>query len=100
MTYMKLAVMEAMKSDMTIKHGAVLVVNGKVMSRGYNHTRNYINGKLKYLGASRALGHYRENSILRGEPLCSLHSEMDCLLKMGGGRSYFLSKGPKEPTIS
>ena len=90
------ALIEAQKSNMSKQHGAVIVHRGKIIARGYN----------KYQG--RALGGrlWREQlqTILHrewskrtppvsfpiyansfwGKSNCSLHAEMDAILKMPG----------------
>jgi hypothetical protein len=38
--YMAEAVLEAKKSPLHHKHGSVIVCNGKIMGRGYNHLRS------------------------------------------------------------
>ena len=37
--FISAAIQEAMKSPVLMRHGAVAVVSGKVMGRGYNHYR-------------------------------------------------------------
>lgn len=73
-SFIKLAAREAQKSDMKIKHGSTLVVNGKIVSRGHNHSRSSING----VGTRARL----PKALFRTDlPMCSVHAEMHCLLK-------------------
>ena len=39
MKFLTCAANEALKSPVLMRHGAVAVVNGKIMGRGYNHYR-------------------------------------------------------------
>eukprot|EP00741_Cyanophora_paradoxa_P009793 tig00000147_g9488.t1 len=43
--FSRLALEEAMRSDMPVRHGAVLVRGGKALARGCNHSRNRLLGK-------------------------------------------------------
>lgn len=58
--YMELAIREAYKSEMYTRHGCVIVVNGKVIGRGFNNYRNQ----------------FKDPLITSG---CSCHAEMDAL---------------------
>ena len=77
--YFNLAAEEAMKSNMDFKHGAILTCNGKIIGKGHNHSRNQIKGKLN-------------NNSLKNMPLCSLHSEMHCLLSSHLSRHHILQR--------
>jgi len=72
--FVSAAIDMANKSKMVFRHGSVLVRNGKIISTGYNHSRNYIQGKGKF-----CLIPY----FILSRPCCSIHSEISCLL------SYF-----------
>lgn len=61
--YFQLATHQAIKSDMHKKHGSVLVKNGKIISTGFNH--------------------YRTRVSLTDSNICSIHSELHCLLRSG-----------------
>lgn len=57
---MDLAIREAYKSEMYTRHGCVIVVNGKVIGRGFNNYRNQ----------------FKDTLITNG---CSCHAEIDAL---------------------
>ncbi len=40
-SYINIAMNEATKSTVLMRHGAVAVMNGKIMGRGHNHYRSY-----------------------------------------------------------
>ena len=58
--FLSLAVNESKKSEMLMKHGCVLVKNGRIISRGYNNYRN------------------KFGSGFMGE-VCCCHAEMDAI---------------------
>jgi deoxycytidylate deaminase len=66
--FVGLAFDEATKSPCLMKHGAVVVANGKIMATGFNNYRCQA-----------------KDGFLKGQ--CSCHAEMDCLRKM-----YYRSK--------
>ena len=57
------ATSQAMKSPVLMRHGAVAVVNGKVVGRGYNHYRT--NSKDDFI-----------------QNTCTCHAEIACLRNM------------------
>ena len=57
------ATSQAMKSPVLMRHGAVAVVNGKVVGRGYNHYRS--NSKDDFI-----------------QNTCTCHAEIACLRNM------------------
>lgn len=97
-TFVKLAVREAEKSDMKIKHGSTLVSNGRVISRGYNHTRTTISGKGKRMRLPKSL--CQSGMVTGGLPMCSVHAEVHCLLNTATDGSYFKPRPLFEPQIS
>lgn len=63
MKFINSAANEAIKSPVLMRHGAVGVVNGKIMSRGYNHYRT--NSKDCFINNT-----------------CTCHAEIACLRNM------------------
>lgn len=57
------AAIEAQKSDVLMRHGALAVVNGKIMGRGHNHYRS--NSRDKFI-----------------QNTCTCHAEIACLRDM------------------
>lgn len=62
-TFINSAYNEALKSPVLMRHGAVAVVNRKIMGRGYNHYRTY------------SKDHFINNS-------CTCHAEIASLRNM------------------
>lgn len=85
-TFINIAIAEAEKSDMEIRHGCTLVMNGKVIGRGYNNTRTSISGSGHQCNLPRS---FYNPEI----PNCSLHAEMMCLLK---AKQHFRFKSRKD----
>lgn len=85
--YIQIAVDEAQKSDLYAKHGSVMVAHGKIVSRGHNHSRTTITGRLKYSSLPKRL---RNNCV------CSVHSEMDCLLNSVRRGSWYKQRPLRE----
>ncbi len=86
--YIQIAINEAQKSDLYAKHGSVMVAHGKIVSRGHNHSRTTIKGRLRYSSLPKRL----QNNCI-----CSVHSEMDCLMNAVGRGSYFKQRSLREP---
>ena len=84
--YFNIAIDQAKKSSMNMKHGAVLVINGRIVSKGFNHHRNAVKGKLKF----------RSKHNIKTDHMCSLHSEMHCLLTSGLTPCCFLRRQAKK----
>ena len=61
--YLTLAASEAQKSSMTMRHGSIAVIAGKIVGRGYNNYRT--NSKDGFINHS-----------------CSCHAEVHCLRNM------------------
>jgi deoxycytidylate deaminase len=59
--FINIAAVESTKSDMLMKHGCVAVMNGKVISKGYNSYRNRTN----------------DGFIINNQ--CTCHAEIDVL---------------------
>ena len=62
-TFINSAFNEALKSPVLMRHGAVAVVNRKIMGRGYNHYRS----------------HSKDNFIVNS---CTCHAEIASLRNM------------------
>ena len=63
MRYISLAMEEAQKSKVLMRHGALAVVNGKIMGRGHNHYRT----------------NSKDNFI---KNTCTCHAEIACMRDM------------------
>lgn len=63
MRYISLAMEEAQKSKVLMRHGALAVVNGKIMGRGHNHYR------------TNSKDHFIRNT-------CTCHAEIACMRDM------------------
>lgn len=66
MRFISLAIDASKKSNMLMKHGCVISLNGKFISSGFNTYRNRFNNSLFHSS---------------NKPSCSCHAEMDALYK-------------------
>lgn len=65
-TFINSAYNEALKSPVLMRHGAVAVVNRKIMGRGYNHYRTY------------SKDHFINNSCTCHAEIASLRNMFNC----------------------
>lgn len=84
--FIEAAMREAQNSDMNIKHGAVLVKNGKIVSTGHNHTRTAISGVTRWKGMPECTA------------MCSVHAEMHALMR-GAPKTLKLCSSFEESTF-
>lgn len=61
----------SLQSNLKSKHGALLVSKGKVISKGYNHSRCRFGGSYKVF----------DNDFKKNMNCCACHAEMDVLYK-------------------
>ena len=93
--YIQLALEEAKKSSMSKQHGAVIVLRGRVISKGHNkYQGRALGGRIWREELQETLRKdwiHREPHVpfsiysnsMWGKSGCSLHAEMDAIIKAG-----------------
>ncbi len=71
MKYLDIAKQMSLQSNLKSKHGALFVSKGKVISKGYNHSRCRFGGSYKVF----------DTIFKKNMNCCACHAEMDVLYK-------------------